>query len=139
VDLAMNITFEDDKKCNCYRDLVDGGGGRQEIKNFSKYFGNQLISSVIKLHQRLKSAENAECYNKIAGGDNKIEKMAGQKGHDSLILKVRIQDAYRKLFNYMTIDGDGVRSACRDGDWTGQFKLVEDIHIFEVSKHKYKP
>jgi hypothetical protein len=135
----MNITFGDDKYCSCCRDLVDSGGGRQETKRFSKYFGDKITSAVLKLHSKLKNAENAECYNKISGGDNKIEKIVGQNKHDSLILKVRIQDAYRKLFYYMTIDGEGCRSACKDGNWTGQFKRVEDIHIFEVSKHKYKP
>jgi hypothetical protein len=131
----MNITFKDEKICNYYRDLVDSGGGRQETKRFSKHFGNQITSAVLRLHQRLKSAENAGCYNNIAGKDNKIEKLDGQKKNDPLILKVRIQDAYRKFFYYMTTNGNGLK--CAEGEWTGQFNRVEDIHVFEINKHNY--
>jgi lysyl-tRNA synthetase class I len=132
----MKITFEDDKKCNCYRDLVNSEGGRQEIKRFSKHFDNQLISAVLRLHQRLKSAENAECYNSIAGMDNRINKVAGQKKNDPLILKVRIQSAYRKFFHYMTAC-DGCLKECIEDGWTGQFNLVKNIHVFKINKHDY--
>jgi hypothetical protein len=131
----MNITFEDDKHCNCYRDLVDSEGGRQETKRFSKYFGNQIIPAVLKLHKRLKNADSAGRYNSIIGGNNKIEKVAGRKKNEPLILKVRIQDAYRKFFHYMMIEDGG--SECLEENWTGQFDQVEDIHVFKINNHNY--
>jgi hypothetical protein len=131
----MNITFKEERLCNCYRDLVNSGGGRMELKRFSRYFGDQITSSVLKLHQRLKNAENAACYNSIAGNDNKIEELAGRKNDEPLVLKVRIQSAFRKFFYYMISGEKDVK--CSQGNWTGQFNRVEDIHVFEINKHNY--
>lgn len=105
------------------------------MKKFSKYFGNQITSAVLKLHQKLNAAKNASCYNNIVGEDNKIEKGAGQRKKDPLILKVRIQHAYRKFFYYMITGKCWVR--CTEEEWSGQFDQVEDIHVFEINKHNY--
>jgi hypothetical protein len=132
----MNITYEDNKDCRCYRDLVDSEGGRLEIKEFSRHFGCHIVAAALRLHQRLKNAESAELYNNIAGAKNKIEKKEGQKRNEPLILKLRVQDAYRKLFYYIIAEsGDG--TICVEENWTGQFNKVKDIHVFDINKHKY--
>jgi hypothetical protein len=90
------------------------------------------------LHQRLKSADNAACYNSIAGSDNKIEKMSSQAKSSPPVLKTRIQEAYRKFFYYIITDEDE-RRECSEEGWAGQFNRIKNIHVFNINKHKYKP
>jgi hypothetical protein len=85
----MNISFESNKECSCYENLVNNETDRGAIKGFTKYFGAQVLKAVLKTHSRLKIADNAHVYNNIASADNKIEKVNGQGENDPLVLKVR--------------------------------------------------
>jgi hypothetical protein len=129
----MYITFENnDKYCNCYQELVEKETDRTSIKRFKKHFNENVLKAALKLHKKLKIADNAAIYNATASADNRIEKKQGQKNKDSLVLKVRIQDAYRKFFYYICFE-----QRCRENEWTGQFADVKAIHVFEINKHNY--
>jgi hypothetical protein len=132
----MNIVFENNKECSCYKDLVNNATDRGAIKRFTKHFGASVISAVLKTHNKLKLADNAHVYNSIASVNNKIEKLNGQRENDPLVLKIRIQDAYRKLF-YFIINPSEAQKCC-EKNWTGQFAEITDIHVFKINKHDYK-
>jgi hypothetical protein len=133
----MNITFDDTKECTCYRDLVNNDTDRTTIKNFAKLFGKSIITAVLKTHQKLIAASNAQVYNSMVSVDNRIEKCNGVPKKNYLILKVRIQGAYRKFFFYVeTLVPE--KSYCISEKRKGQFDKVKDIHVFAINKHDYK-
>lgn len=134
----MVIDFENNKDCNCYKDLVLNPTSRLSIKNFGKRFDSRLASAAVKVHNKLLSASNASIYNLTVGHDNKIKLKAGTSDKDSLILKVRVQDAYRKFFNFYVSDSTGVETFCLTKDWTGQFDQIFKIYVHDVNKHEYK-
>jgi uncharacterized membrane protein YkoI len=130
----MYITFEhNDKYCNCYQELIKDETNRDVIKRFKKIFNENVLKAALKLHKKLKIADNAAIYNATVSADNRIEKKQGQKKKEPLVLKVRIQDAYRKFFYYICFEED----RCTEDKWTGQFIEVKKIHVFEINKHNY--
>jgi hypothetical protein len=133
----MNITFETTKECSCYQELVNNETDRNVRKRFTKRFGGTILGAVLKTHKKLKASDNAQIYNSIVGIDNRIEKFIDVKANDPLILKVRIQEAYRKFF-YFVDNLSEERSYCAVNNWRGQFNEVRDIHVFEINKHDYK-
>jgi hypothetical protein len=133
----MNITFGKSKECVCYRDLVSDETDRFAKKRFTKQFSQELITAALKLHKRLKASPNAEVYNNTSSDDNKIQLKEGTKNKDPLELKIRIQKAYRIFFYYVIREKEG--EYCLREEWKGQFREIEDIHIFTINKHEYKP
>jgi hypothetical protein len=134
----MNITFEATNECICYQELVANETDRKAIKKFTRHFGNAVLGAVLKTHKKLKIAENARIYNNTVSFDNRIGKKNGVKDKDPLILKVRIQDAYRKFFYFVIRTTDETQYFCLSENWEGQFDEVKDIHVFEINKHDYK-
>ncbi|OXE96175.1 hypothetical protein B0A63_21920 [Flavobacterium johnsoniae UW101] len=134
----MIINFENNKDCNCYRDLVLNPADRQSMKNFGRRFDSKLMSAAVKVHNKLLSAPNASIYNLTVSNDNKIQLKSGTPDKESLILKVRVQDAYRKFFNFYVSDSTGVETFCLTKDWTGQFDQISKIYVHDVNKHDYK-
>lgn len=134
----MVIDFENNKDCSCYRDLVLNPADRQSIKNFGRRFDAKLVSAAVKVHNKLLSASNASIYNLTVAHDNKIQLKAGTPDKDSLILKIRVQDAYRKFFNFYVSDSTGGEKFCLTKDWTGQFDQIFKIYVHDVNKHDYK-
>ena len=131
----VDITYKDEKGCNCYRDLMKNPTDRICIKNFTKKFCKEIINPAIKLHDRLEAFGTASEYNKVFGNtNNRIEKKSGTGDKESLVLKVRITDSYRKFFYFIPIDKD---SAITTEEWNGQFNEVNSIHVFEINKHNY--
>jgi hypothetical protein len=130
----MNITFDEkNNDCHYYQNLINNETDRVAMKNFTKHFGGAILKSVLKIHQKLKSSQNALIYNQTSSGDNKIEKLQGTEKKEPLVLKVRIQSEYRKFFHYLENE-----KACLTEEWAGQFSKVENIHVFQVNKHDYK-
>ena len=132
----MNITYKDDKDCNCYKDLMKNPIDRMCIKKFTKTFGLEIIKSATRLHERLISFNTALDYNKVFGkSDNRIEIVSGTGKKENLVLKVRITNSFRKFFYSFSQDGENVITT---EEWIGQFNEVEFIHVFEINKHDYK-
>ena len=128
----MTITFENNKECNCYENLVNNETDRAALKRFKKYFNQELLSAALKTHKKLLNADNAEIYNNTSTIDNKIQLKQGIAEKDALILKVRIQRDYRKFFYYIVNE-----ICCLKNKWNGQFKDIRAIHVFEINKHDY--
>ncbi|OAV75848.1 hypothetical protein Barb7_00499 [Bacteroidales bacterium Barb7] len=132
----MNITYEENKACVCFKELVENPLDRSCSKRFTKIFNHDIIQACIRLHERFVAAETAADYNKMYGsGQNRIEVKEGTKNKDDLVLKVRITDAYRKFFHAMESSGEGM--VIRE-NWKGQFADIRNIHVFDVNKHEYK-
>lgn len=133
----MVIDFENNKDCTCYKDLVLNPTDRQFIKNFGRRFDSNLVGAAIKTHNKMVSAKNASIYNLTVTNDNKIQLKSGTADKSSLILKVRIQSAYRKFFNFYVSDSTGGETFCLTRDWTGQFDQILKIYVHDVNKHDY--
>jgi hypothetical protein len=129
----MNITFDKNKECSCYGCLMNNETDRIAIKRFKKYFNENILKAALKVHKKLKIADNACIYNATVSDDNKIRKKQGRANKESLVLKVRIQDAYRKFFYFIVCQEE----QCLEEDWKGQFAEVKNIHVFEINKHNY--
>jgi hypothetical protein len=129
----MYIAFENNNKlCDCYRELVENETDRIAIKKFKKHFNENVLKAALKLHKKLKNADNAAIYNGTVSADNRIEKKQGQRNKEPLVLKVRIQDAYRKFFYFVCSE-----QLCKEDEWAGQFQDVSSILVFEINKHNY--
>lgn len=134
----MEITFDDNKDCDSYKNYVEKPDDRGYIKQFNKIFGQNNLAPALRIHERLKNSKNASFYNlTFAGPKNKIEKKDGCRDNEEQVLKVRIGDAYRKFFYYKQII-EGEISFCLTKDWSGQFEQITDIHVFDINKHVYK-
>ena len=135
----MELTYANNKDCSAYENLMNNPSDRVALKSFTKVFSAEVVKPSIKLDQRLKSSTNAKIFNQNYPGDNSINLLGGVKDKDPLVLKVRIQDAYRKFFNFYdkeSSDGDG--EFCVTKLWVGQFEKVEKLYIYEINKHNYK-
>lgn len=129
----MNIEFDNKKTCECYRNLVENPVEPKYIRKFAKEFGEPLIPSAIKLHERLKSFNNVLEYNKVYfSTDNRIEIKKGLADKDRFILKVRVQGAFRKFFCHKVNGGLLIKK-----NWNGDFESVTDIYVIDVNKHDY--
>lgn len=133
----MKVEFEDNKVCRLYEQLVENPEDRLVQKAFAKKFDKNITGAAIKLHQKIKSAANATVYNLTAGAKNKLELVSGIKAGNPVILKVRIQDSYRKLFYFYETNTQGVKDFCLTRDWTGQFQTISEIYVHDVNNHDY--
>ncbi|MGL4363959.1 MAG: hypothetical protein ACRCSB_01995 [Bacteroidales bacterium] len=129
----MNIQFcSNDKKCQAFFAYVNNPSDRSALKVFRKCFNKDIAHPANKLYQRLSSAKNAEIYNRLYGGNNKIEKYAGVSINSPTVLKVRLTQAYRKFFYFYAANNE--YSLMKD--WSS-FKDVESIYIYEINNHDY--
>ncbi|MBA9072599.1 hypothetical protein GGR22_000725 [Flavobacterium gossypii] len=133
----MEISFGKSKECDAFKELMDNPTDRKAIKNFNRSYNQTILKASIKIYQKLKNSDNAFIYNLTASGGNKIEKASGVKDKNPVVLKVRIQDSYRKFFNFYETNTAGVEDFCTINNWCGQFDKVCKIHVFEVNKHDY--
>lgn len=133
----MEIEFSSCKTCDAFKQLMANPTERKAIKNFNKFFNQAILKASIKVYQKLKSSENAHIYNSTTSGNNKIELVSGIKKKEPVVLKVRIQDSYRKFFNFYQSDTSGSKDFCTVQNWQGQFNDVSNIYVLEVNKHDY--
>lgn len=133
----MEIEYNKSKAVECYRNFVSSPADRDARKNFSKTFGKELMKPALKIHERLSQCGSACEYNKIYGKTkNGIELVAGCQGKNPVILKVRINDSYRKFFNHV------VDSTCGEllltEKWCGNFEAIKTIKVADINNHDYK-
>ncbi|NHQ68874.1 hypothetical protein, partial [Elizabethkingia miricola] len=133
--IKMTLNFASNKKCNAFENLVKFPENRAAIREFNKHFNSGLIKPSIKIFQKFKSSENAYIYNMAAGTNNKIELKSGVRDNDPSVLKVRLQDSYRKFFYFFCDDNCNEFSLKKD--WVGQFNQIKHIHIYEINNHDY--
>ncbi len=133
----MEITYDKNKCCKAYQALVENPDNRQSIKKFSKEFNNRIVGAAIKIHKKIKNAENAYVYNLTATHNNKIELKSGVSKKEPVVLKVRVQDSYRKFFYFCEKNSEGEEFFELTRNWRGQFKEILKIHVYEVNKHDY--
>ena len=133
----MDISFSKSKNCDAFKELMDDPTNRKAQKSFSRNYNESILKASVKIYQKLKSSSSALAYNQMNTENNKIQKAAGVKKKDPIVLKVRIQSDYRKFFNfYETCAMSGEENFCTTENWTG-FDKVLKIHVFDVNKHDY--
>jgi hypothetical protein len=132
----MVIEFDKNKDCIAYKDLVENPEDRTAIKNFAKKFDKNLIGASVKLYQKLKSSPNATIYNQTTSTNNKIELKSGVKDKDFLVLKLRIQNSYRKFFYFYETSLEE-EEFCLKKNWVGQFDNILKVYVYEVNNHDY--
>lgn len=134
--IKMILDFDsNDKKCKAFEKFVNAPEDRNARKEFTRYFNQNLLKPAVKIYQKFKISENAHVYNIVASGNNKIELLTGVRDNDPSVLKVRIQDSYRKFFHFFcneTCDNLSLKK-----DWTGQFNQVKYIRVYEINNHDY--
>ncbi|MDR2948808.1 MAG: hypothetical protein LBV71_06325 [Prevotella sp.] len=128
----MTVTFQEDKACKIYEDFVSNPTERLNIKKFQQKFGNNILSSAVRLHTRVLAASNAKDYNQIAGHNNKIEKLQGEKDKEAQTFKLRIDQSYRKFFYHYSND-----CYCLVKDWNNNFEGFTHMHIYDINNHEY--
>jgi len=133
----MKIEFDKNKLCKAYKELVENPENRSSHKAFARAFNNSLAKAAIKLHKKLTNAQNAYVYNLITSSDNRIGLKEGVKHHEPLVLKVRIQDSYRKFFYFCENNSQGKEEFGLKKNWGGQFENILKIYVYEVNKHDY--
>jgi len=131
----MEIIFKPCSTCSSYEYLVNNENDRIAIKRFSKEFNLSLVKAALNTHSKLLSAQNALIFNQTTTSDNRIELKGGCSKKDPLIFKTRVQKAYRKFFYYV-IETE-MKEFCLTKDWTGQFKEIKSIYVFDINKHNY--
>jgi len=133
----MEITFDQNKHCEAYQELVENPENRESIKKFSKIFDRNIAKAAIKVHNKMKIAPNAHVYNITASINNRIELKSGIPHKDPVVLKIRIQDSYRKFFYFCDCSSQDEPVFNLTKDWCGQFKNISKVHVYEVNKHDY--
>lgn len=133
----MIIEFDKDKHCTIYKELVYNPEDRLAIKNFAKKFNKNIVGAAIKVHQKLESSPNASIYNLTASTNNKIEMKSGVKDAHSVVLKIRVQQSFRKFFHFYETNTLGNEEFCLSKNWKGQFNKILKIYIYEVNNHDY--
>jgi hypothetical protein len=133
----MEIIFDKDKYCQVYKELVENPDNRASIKNFSKKYDYNIVGAAIRLHKKLICSDNASVYNLTATSNNKIELKSGVPDKEPVVLKVRIQDSYRKFFYFCEKNTQGIEEFGLTKNWCGQFNKILKIHVYEVNKHEY--
>lgn len=128
----MEVLYGESKDCKAFKEFVENAESRQALKKFRKSFESHIAKAAVKLHKKILHSENAKVYNLTATHNNKIEKKTNVPDKEPVVLKVRIQDSYRKFFYFY----DGFEFGLTK-DWTGQFENVDKIHVYEVNKHDY--
>lgn len=131
----MRLNFSKTKECRAIENISINSVDRNFIKEFNRRYNAKLLQPTVKMCQRLISTDNAHVYNATFGG-NKIELLSGVKNSEPTVLKVKIQDGYRKLFHFFCDDNDDNFSLTKD--WKGQFNEVSSIYIYEMNNHNYK-
>lgn len=133
----MEILFDkNNKACTCYEAYVQAPDDRKALKQFTKIYGQEIARAATKLHDKLRSAPNASVYNQLHRGNNSIQLVEGCKDKNELCLKLRINDAYRKFFYYVT-EQDPI-TFLQKCNWTGQYPQITYIYVYEINKHEYK-
>lgn len=130
----MTIEYKgNDKAVKCYRDFVNNPSDRTALRLFKKTFGS-LDSSAKKLHDRLVSFATAGAYNAVYGSTkNRIEIKQGCADKDPLVLKVRIDDSYRKFFHNLLDETNVLLKK----NWGGDFNTVDRIFVISINNHEY--
>ncbi|WP_313090341.1 hypothetical protein [Chryseobacterium flavum] len=131
----MTLNFDNNKNCKAIENISKDSTDRTFVKEFSKRYNANLLKQTVKICKRLTLAENAHAYNMIASADNKIELLSGVKNNEPTVLKIRVQDGYRKLFHFFCKDQCSEFSLYKD--WIGQFTDIDHIYIYEMNKHNY--
>lgn len=133
----MEITFDQNKHCEAYQEFVENPESRASVKKFSRIFDAKITSAALKIHNKMKIADNAHVYNLTASHNNKIELLSGVPHKDPVVLKIKIQDSYRKFFYFCDNSSQDEPAFSLTKDWCGQFKNIFKIHVYEVNKHDY--
>ncbi len=130
----MTIEYKgNDKTVKCYKDFVENPSDRTALRLFKKTFGC-LDCSAKKLHDRLVSFATAGAYNAVYGSTkNRIEIKHGCADKDPLVLKVRIDDSYRKFFHNLLDETNVLLKK----NWGGDFNTVDRIFVIAINKHEY--
>lgn len=131
----MKLNFSDSKDCRAIENISINSTDRSFIKDFNKRYNANLLKPTIKICKRLVLAENAYAYNMVSSANNKIELLSGVKKNEPTVLKLRIQDGYRKFFHFFCKDNEVEFSLHKD--WEGQFIDVSNIYIYEMNNHDY--
>ncbi|MFY0483784.1 hypothetical protein ACI6PS_14385 [Flavobacterium sp. PLA-1-15] len=133
----MEIKFSNTKECTAFEQLMINPTDRKAIKNFTKNYNQTILKASIKVYQKLSSCDNALLYNQTTTGLNRIEIASGVKDKNPVVLKIRIQDSYRKFFNFFETNTSGIEDLCIVKNWIGQFNKVSKIYVFDINKHDY--
>lgn len=133
----MEIVFSKNKNCDAFKELMENQTDRQAQKKFRKNFNDTILGASIKVYQKLKSSDNAFVFNLASSANNKIEIASGVKKNKPLVLKIRIQGDYRKFFHFDQSATADTEDFCLVQNWTGQFKEICKINVFDVNKHDY--
>lgn len=131
----MKLNFSNSKDCQAIENINKNSTDRNFIKEFNRRYNANLLQATIKVCKRLSSAENAHIYNVTIAGKNKIELLSGVKNNEPTVLKLKIQDGYRKFFYFFCKDNELDFSLHKD--WVGQFNQVSSIYIYEMNNHDY--
>lgn len=132
----MKISFGTDKHCCCYKNYVCNPENRDYIKGFKKHFPKEIMEAAIRLHQRLINQPNVSAFNNTYGNTrNGIEFVSGIGDNEPLLLKVRVNVAYRKFFNAYSIEDE--KQLILKKDWSDNFDQIKDIYIKDINKHNY--
>ena len=131
----MKLNFSKNKDCLAIENIIKNSTDRSFVKNFNKRYNANLLKSTIKICKKLTLAENAYAYNMVSSADNKIELLSGVKKNEPTVLKLRVQDGYRKFFHFFCKNSEENFSLHKD--WVGQFNDVSNIYIYEMNNHDY--
>jgi hypothetical protein len=131
----MKLNFSNNKDCLVIENISKNSTNRSFIKDFNKRYNANLLKPTIKICKKLTLAENAYTYNLMSSANNKIELLSGIKKNEPTVLKIRVQDGYRKFFHFFCKNSDEDFSLHKD--WVGQFIDVSSIYIYEMNNHDY--
>lgn len=130
----MELHYSNDKAVQIWQRFVENPLDMSAQRNFVKHYGAPLVQQATKLHKRLRDATTVSAYNQQHGGKNRIELKQGQRANDPVVLKVRVNEAWRKYFN---IEKQRLDSVLTMGEWQGQLNQVDTLCVIGVNKHKY--
>jgi hypothetical protein len=133
----MEIVFDGHKNCQAYKGFVENPEDRASQKKFKREFSLEIMTAAAKLHKKLLISRTASEYNNSVTGDNKIQLKSGVQDKEPVVLKVRVQGAYRKFFYFCENCADGKEVFGLTKNWCGQFDQILKIYVYEVNKHEY--
>lgn len=130
----MVIQYSNDKNVQIWRNFVENYDDRSALKQFRRHFGMQLERHALKLHRSLCTIPNAHLFNLQQGCDNKLEILQGRKSNTPLVLKVRINQAWRKCCNALpSPDATPITNA----NWDGNYQQVQSLYVIDINNHNY--
>ena len=130
----MKIRYSNDKAVQIWQRFVENQADRAARRMFDKHFGATLAKRAIVLHEMLEQASNAHSFNAGQSANTKLEVMRGRRDNEHIVLKVRVNDAWRKFFNIIQSNGDALSNAM----WQGNYAEVNSLEVIDVNKHNYK-